>query len=99
MIYIVWRFVTRPDRVADFEAHYGADGSWAQLFRRHSGFRGTELLLELDQPGSYLLWDKWDALASFDAFKREHAADYAALDRECEALTLKEEKVGIFQLP
>jgi len=97
MIFIVWRFTAKPDRVADFERHYDSEASWAQLFRRSPGFRGTTLLRDSVAPNRYLLWDCWDSLASFEQFKRDHGADYTALDKQCEELTEEEIKLGVFE--
>jgi heme-degrading monooxygenase HmoA len=97
MIYIVWRFTAKPTRVADFERHYGGDGSWAQLFRRSPGYRGTTLLRDSTAKNRYLLWDRWDSLTSFEKFKQDHGSDYAALDKECEELTEEETNVGVFE--
>jgi heme-degrading monooxygenase HmoA len=97
VIYIVWRFTAKSARVAEFERHYASEGSWAQLFRRSPGFRGTTLLRDSVISNRYLLWDCWDALASFEAFKKEHGVDYAGLDKQCEELTEEETKVGIFE--
>ena len=96
MIYIVWRFTAKAERIAEFEKHYGPQGTWAQLFARAGGYYGTELLREEGVPHSYLLWDMWDSLGDFDRFKKEHSEDYAALDRACEALTVQETKIGVF---
>ena len=97
MIFIVWRFAAKPGRVAEFERHYHADGTWAQLFRRSKGYHGTTLLRDSSAPSRYLLWDSWDSLASFDRFKHDHGADYAALDKKCEALTDEETQLGVFE--
>jgi heme-degrading monooxygenase HmoA len=97
VIYIVWRFTAKPDRMTDFERHYNSEGSWAQLFGRSPAFRGTTLLRDSSAPNRYLLWDCWDSLASFDRFKHEHGAEYAALDNQCEKLTEEEVNVGVFE--
>jgi heme-degrading monooxygenase HmoA len=97
VIYIVWRFTAKPTRIADFERHYGSEGSWAQLFRGSAGYQGTKLLRDSAAPNRYLLWDCWDSLASFERFKQDHGADYAALDKQCESLTEEEIKLGVFE--
>ena len=97
MIYIVWRFTAKADHVAEFQRHYCAEGSWAQLFRCSPGYHGTTLLRDSAAPNRYLLWDCWDSLASFDRFRQDHGTDYAALDKQCEALTDEETKVGVFE--
>lgn len=97
MIYIVWRFTAKADRIADFEHHYDSEGAWSKLFRRSAGFHGTTLLRDSTVPNRYLLWDTWDSLSSFERFKHDHSADYAALDKECEALTEEETRLGVFE--
>jgi heme-degrading monooxygenase HmoA len=97
VIYIVWRFTAKSDRVAEFERHYNREGSWAQLFRRSPGFRGITLLRDSSASNRYLLWDRWDSLASFEQFKSDHGADYNALDKQCEDLTKEETKLGVFE--
>ena len=88
---VIWRFTTTNP--AEFERHYCPDGSWAQLFRRDPEFVKTDLLVEGE---TYLTLDWWTSSAAYDAFRREHADDYAKLDEICEALTSFEEKVGEF---
>jgi heme-degrading monooxygenase HmoA len=97
VIYIVWRFTAKPDRVGEFERAYASSGIWAQLFRRSPGYQGTTLLRDSAAPNCYLLWDSWDSLASFERFKHEHGGDYSALDKHCEELTEEEIKLGVFE--
>ena len=96
MIQIIWEFRVKPDQRAEFEKHYRSDGSWAELFRRGGGYRGTRLLQDGQEAGRYLTIDAWDQVGSFDAFKKQFAAEYQALDKECEALTESERLVGVF---
>jgi hypothetical protein len=48
MFVIVWTYEVPADRRAGFEAAYGPNGSWAQLFARAPGFGGVELLHDDD---------------------------------------------------
>ena len=89
----VWRFEVREERIAEFERHYGRDGSWAQLFRKGRGFIGTELFRSTSENGVYLTIDTWESEDAFHDFKRVHAVDYEALDRECESMTVREHRV------
>lgn len=98
MIGIVWTYTVRPDRLAEFERRYAADGDWAQLFRRAPGFRFTSLGRDAENSGRYLTIDAWDDLASFERFKRDFAREYEALDKECEGLTIEERKLGVFEV-
>jgi heme-degrading monooxygenase HmoA len=98
VIEIVWLFEARPERRAEFIRVYGPDGAWAELFRRHPGYSETLLLADSDTPDRYLVVDRWQDRTSFEAFKREHRADYEALDLRCEALTIEEQRIGEFRV-
>jgi len=92
VIAFVWRYVVRPEHFADFERTYGPSGAWARLFAEAEGYQGTELLR--DGEGRYLTIDRWRDAADFDAFMGAHRAAYQALDAQCDAWTLHEERVG-----
>jgi heme-degrading monooxygenase HmoA len=96
MLHIIWEFHARPDRIAEFELHYGPTGSWAQLFRKASGYQETQLLRSEAEPTRFVVIDIWDRTESFIAFKANHKAEYEALDRQCEELTLVETRIGNF---
>jgi heme-degrading monooxygenase HmoA len=93
MYVIVWRYRVSAERAQEFERAYGPDGDWARLFRRSEGYAGTELYRGLEA-GTYLTLDSWTDEHAFARFRDEHAAAYADLDRQCDALTLSEERVG-----
>jgi heme-degrading monooxygenase HmoA len=93
----VWDFHAREHRRAEFEATYGPRGSWARLFRKSDGFLKTELLNDLDQPNRYITIDHWRSEADHARFLEVHRDAYDALDRQCEALTMHERKVGEFR--
>jgi len=95
MLVIVWRFRPVAGREADFRRAYGPDGAWARLFARAPGYLGTELLHERDGD-AWLTIDRWRTAREHQAFEQSHADAYAALDRECEALTTHEERIGEF---
>jgi hypothetical protein len=96
MFVVVWRFEVAEDNIAAFEAAYGPNGPWGQLFRKSSHYLDTELLRDAYVPGSYLTIDRWKSEGEFRAFRREHDQEYETLDRECGALTSKEERVGAY---
>ncbi len=99
MIHIVWEFRVQAEKRKEFERHYCARGTWAGFFRRGKGYRETLLLQSRDDAGLYLTVDVWQDLASFEAFKKAFASEYAAIDRRCEALSASERSLGIFQVP
>jgi len=92
----VWEFLVAPDCMADFELHYGPNGTWATLFRRAPGYIETLLLADRSVPGRYMTIDRWRDEASHAAFQREFGAEYSALDTECARLTHSEALIGIF---
>lgn len=96
MFVVVWQFEVAEGKIAQFEAAYGPEGSWAQLFRNSPKYRGTELLRDAYATGNYLTIDRWASEEDFRAFRKEHDTEYEALDRGCDALTAKETRVGAY---
>lgn len=97
MIAILWTYEVRPEDVAVFERAYGLAGDWATLFRRASGYLGTELLRG---PGTaYLTIDRWRASEDFEAFMVANRADYDALDRATQNWTREERRLGLWEGP
>ena len=96
MFVVVWQFEVAEEKIASFETAYGAEGAWATLFSTSSEYRGTELLRDAYIPGVYLTIDRWTSEDAFRAFRKDHDAEYEALDRSCDALTSSERRVGAF---
>jgi heme-degrading monooxygenase HmoA len=96
MFVVVWQFEIAEDKVAAFEAAYGPEGAWAQLFRTSPEYKGTELLRDAYVPGSYLTIDRWTSEEAFRAFRKDHDGEYEVLDRQCDALTSRETRVGAY---
>jgi heme-degrading monooxygenase HmoA len=96
MFIVVWQFEIAEEKINAFEAAYGADGLWAQLFRSSPDYLGTELFRDAYVPGSYLTVDRWSSEEAFRAFRKAHDADYETLDRSCDALTSRETRIGAY---
>ena len=96
MFVVVWQFEIAEEKIAAFEASYGPEGAWAQLFRTSSDYRGTELLHDAYVPGAYLTIDRWASEDAFRAFRKGHDADYETLDRACDDLTSRETRIGAY---
>jgi len=96
MFVVVWQFEIAEEKTAAFEAAYGPDGEWAQLFRTSPQYQGTELLRDAYVPGRYLTIDRWASEDDFRAFRRDHDKEYETLDRACDALTAKETRIGAY---
>jgi heme-degrading monooxygenase HmoA len=98
MFVVVWQFEIAEEKIAAFEAAYGPEGAWAQLFRTSSEYRGTELLRDAYIPCSYLTIDRWISEEAFRAFRKDHDADYESLDRACDELTSRETRIGAYTI-
>ena len=96
MFIVIWQFEVAEENVAAFEAAYGSDGVWAQLFHSSPDHLGTELLRDAYIPGAYLTIDRWTSEEAFRNFRKEHDAAYEKLDRECDALTARETRIGAY---
>jgi heme-degrading monooxygenase HmoA len=66
VISLVFSYEVR-DR-AGFERVYGPGGEWVQFFAGARGYVGTELLRDVEQPGRYLVIDRWESAEAYNAF-------------------------------
>jgi heme-degrading monooxygenase HmoA len=98
MFVVVWQFEIAEEKIAAFEAAYSSEGAWAQLFRTSPDYLGTELLRDAYIPGNYLTIDRWAGEDAFRAFRKDHDADYEALDRACDAVTSRETRIGAYTI-
>jgi heme-degrading monooxygenase HmoA len=96
MFVVVWQFEIGEENVPAFEAAYGREGAWAQLFRSSPNYLGTELLRDAYIPGSYLTVDRWASEDDFRAFRKDHDAEYESLDRSSDSLTSRETRIGAY---
>jgi heme-degrading monooxygenase HmoA len=96
MFVVVWQFEIAEEKVPGFEAAYGAEGTWAQLFRTSPGYLGTELLRDAYVAGNYLTIDRWASEDDFRAFRKAHDLEYEVLDRSCDSLTSSETRIGAY---
>jgi heme-degrading monooxygenase HmoA len=94
----LWEFLIRPDQQAEFERHYGPQGTWVALFRLAPGYLGTELLHDRSQPLRYVTIDRWGSADAYRAFRAQRSREYEELDRLCAGLTTHEASLGEFEL-
>jgi heme-degrading monooxygenase HmoA len=92
----LWEFEVKPGSEEKFEEVYGAGGAWAKLFLQDSQYRGTRLVKDVARERVYLTLDFWETREAYEKFKRENAAEYERIDKECEGMTVGEKKVGEF---
>ena len=93
---VIWQFRPRPGLEQLFERAYGPHGPWARLFATAEGFVRTELNRDLKDLRRYLTLDCWASKEAYESFRAKYAAEYAAIDQECEALTDEEKPLGEF---
>lgn len=93
---ILWEFQIQPAAQAEFERMYGPQGDWVRLFAKGKGYQGTELLSDTEAAGRYVVIDRWESAADFQAFKQQFQVEYKALDIAGEGLTLTEKPLGCF---
>ncbi len=96
MFLIVWEYMARKDRVEEFVELYRPDGDWVELFRRSPGFVSTTLMRDVRHPHRFVIADRWNSEESYEAFKRDFAADYQALGARGERLHRAEHLIGRF---
>jgi hypothetical protein len=90
MMIRVWEYEVAAGSVAEFEAAYGANGDWAQLFATESGFRGTALYRSVAAPERYLTVDLFTDVAAWERLIRDEGDAYNRLDARTAHLTLRE---------
>ena len=93
---IVWIFHVKPAKQRIFRRIYGPGGDWAQLFAKDQNYVGTELLRHSTNARCYLTVDRWTSRAAYHNFKKQHRKQFTSLDKHCEALTVREIKIGEF---
>jgi heme-degrading monooxygenase HmoA len=96
MFLVLWEFHVKPGCEERFERVYGPGGDWSQLFRSDPHYRETRLLRDPARPNCYTTLDFWDSREAYESFKELHHAEYLALDKICEELTLQERHLGSF---
>ena len=95
---IIWEFRVPKERIHDFEAAYGFDGTWSALFSKAEGFIKVELLRCTEEEGRYLTIDHWISQRAFDAFQAKFASDYHSLDQRLEGIATTEKRIGAFSI-
>jgi heme-degrading monooxygenase HmoA len=79
-----------------FEEAYGPAGEWAQFFEGARGYLGSELLRDIEQPGRYLLIDRWESTATYNDFIDANRAEYMRRSDETSFNYVQELRFGTF---
>jgi heme-degrading monooxygenase HmoA len=96
MLVIVWEYMARTDRLAEFETLYSPDGAWVKLFKNSPGFVSTTLMRDIKDPNRFVVADRWMSEESYEAFKLEFAEDFEKLTTRGERLHRAEHLIGRF---
>lgn len=96
MLYILWRFRAKPDKVEEFQRTYAGDGDWAKLFARAPGYQGTDLLADINHRLAFVVIDRWTTRGAYERFREQYGAEYEALDDRCCELAEEETSIGYF---
>jgi heme-degrading monooxygenase HmoA len=95
VIALVFRYEVRDPEA--FERVYGPNGEWASFFRQGTGYIGTELLHDVDEPERYLVVDRWESAEAYNAFLAERQAEYLARADEARFHYVQELRFGTFE--
>lgn len=98
MLVVLWEYEVKPGAEAQFEALYGSDGAWVELFRDYRGYLDTQLLRG-EQPRHYLTIDRWASAAEYDGFLAAAHDRYARINAQGDTLTLAERRLGRYETP
>jgi heme-degrading monooxygenase HmoA len=97
MIALVFVYDVEESEAPEFERGYGADGEWARFFRGGRGYVGTELLRDVEQPGRYLVVDRWESRDAYNEFVEAHREEYMRRVDETVFHYERELRVGTFE--
>jgi heme-degrading monooxygenase HmoA len=95
MYRLVWEFEARAGRVAEFEQVYSSKGRWTIFFSRSADYLGTDLYKHVGDKHRFVAVDTWRSRTAYENFRKQNAADYAALDEWCRQLLEHERMLGV----
>ena len=93
----IWEYLVPPAKTHTFERLYGPEGNWVQLFRRAPGYLRTDLHRDRSNPQRFVTIDYWESYDAWQAFRRQFAQEFEALDAKCEEFTNRESEIGKFE--
>ena len=96
MFIVIWEYRVRAEKRAAFEEIYAAKGAWAELFKKGTGYIGTELLYSTENPEQYITVDRWASKKEYESFLSQWKNEYNKLDEQCGSLTEHESCLGRF---
>lgn len=95
MIAVVFLYEARDPE--SFEEAYGPNGEWAQFFNGARGYIGSELLRDVEQPGRYLVIDRWESADTYNDFIETNREEYMRRGDETAFHYVQELRFGSFE--
>ena len=95
MIALVFSYEVRD--AERFQSVYGPEGEWSTFFAQARGYIGTELLRDVEQPGRYLVVDRWASADAYNAFATEHREEYMRRVDDTRFMYESELRFGTFE--
>ncbi len=95
MLALVFSYEARDPE--EFERVYGPDGEWAAFFRTGDGYVGTELLRDVENPGRYVVIDRWASREAYQAFVEGRREEYMRRVDETAFHHDRELRLGTFE--
>lgn len=94
MIGVVFLYEARDPE--SFEEAYGPGGEWAQFFKSARGYIGSELLRDIEQPGRYVVIDRWESADTYNDFIDANRDEYMRRSDETAFHYVQELRFGTF---
>jgi hypothetical protein len=98
MFVALWEYEVKPGYEERFENAYGPGGDWVRLFQSDSQYHETRLVRDAFRRGAYFTMDFWESCRAYEEFMAGHRKEYESMDEACEDMTLRERKVGWFEM-
>ena len=95
MLALLFSYEARDE--AEFERAYGPDGERAEFFRTGEGYVGTELLRDVENPGRYLVVDRWDSREAYGAFVEANREEFMRRVDDSAVYHDAELRIGTFE--
>ncbi|MCA1563676.1 MAG: antibiotic biosynthesis monooxygenase [Acidobacteria bacterium] len=96
MVAVVWQIEVRPDKSAEFERFYGADGDWTKLSRRSRSFLGSSFLRDIVAETRYLIVEYWSEMLVYERHLADFGDETKSLETERAKFVASVAPLGVF---
>ena len=96
MVAIMWQFMVKDGREAEFEQLLGAEGDWNVMNRRTRSFLGSSFLRDQASSSRYIVIEYWSEMLVYEQHRDYRSAAIASLEERSAALVDRVEPMGIF---